>query len=115
MIPRPLRLALAPIRSAIVLARFVFLKTTSKTPIPHSKSLPVPPLAAPGVILEVESPQKVAIRIASRLPPASRPEEGEEMTQSAQCRGLRPLHAHSIAFDTERDPRASCAISDGLP
>ena|SRR5947209_6476813 len=26
-----------------------------------------------------------------------------------------PLHAHSIAFDTERDPRASCAISDGLP
>ena len=37
------------------------------------------------------------------------------MTQSAQCRGLRPLHAHSIAFDTERDPRASCAISDGLP
>src|SRR3954465_13216311 len=26
-----------------------------------------------------------------------------------------PLHAHFIAFDTERDPRASCAISDGLP
>src|SRR3954471_8938430 len=26
-----------------------------------------------------------------------------------------PLHAHSVAFDTERDPRASCAISDGLP
>ena len=90
MIPRPLRLALAPIRSAIVLARFVFLKTTSKTPFLIPRAFRSPPLAAPGAILEVESPQKVAIRIASRPPPASRPEEGEEMTQSAQCRGLRP-------------------------
>ena len=75
--------------------------------IPHSKSLPVPPLAAPGVILEVESPQKVVIRIASRPPPASRPEEGEEMTQSAQCRGLRPTFPAYLRTLSMRIPSPS--------
>src|SRR3954454_11441462 len=51
----PLRLALAPIRSAIVLARFVFRKTTTKTPFRDSKSLRDPPSVAPGVILEVDA------------------------------------------------------------
>ena len=59
MIPRSLRLALAPIRSAIVLARFVFLKTTSKTPFLILRAFRSSPLAAPGAILEVESAQKV--------------------------------------------------------
>src|SRR5438309_10871445 len=89
MIPRPLRLALAPIRSAIVLARFVFLKTTSKTPFLIPRAFRS--LAAPGAILEVESPQKVrhtyCFSAAARFVALKKE---SEMTQSAQCRGLRP-------------------------
>src|SRR5438067_5086996 len=48
-----------PIRSAIILARFVFPKATTKTPFLDYKSLPVPPLVVPAVILEAESEQKV--------------------------------------------------------
>ena len=78
MIPRPLRLALAPIRSAIVLARFVFRKTTTKTPFRDSKSLRDPPSVAPGVILEVEACRRSSHSDCFSVAAAARrPEEGE--------------------------------------
>src|SRR5436305_331688 len=78
--PPPLRLALAPIRSAIVLARFVFRKTTTKTPFRDSKSLRDPPAVAPGVILEVE-----ACRTSSHSDCFSPRRRRARKTLSVQC------------------------------
>src|SRR4051794_27589203 len=62
----PLRLALPPIRSAIVLARFVFRKTTTKTPFRDSKSLRDPPPSPQESFLKSKHAERPHIRIASR-------------------------------------------------